>query len=79
MKNLHFSLAVVAAISAATCFSASTLTLAQRGTPADYTIVMPAQASEAERYAAEELQSFLAKVTGEKLPTTHGTKSAVSC
>ena len=68
MKNLHFSLVVVAAISAATCFSASTLTLAQRGTPAGYTIVTPAQASEAERYAAEELQTFLAKVTGEKLP-----------
>ena len=44
------------------------LNLAVRGQAPAYTIVTPARASDAERYAAEELQSFLGKVTGQTLP-----------
>ena len=41
--------------------SAGELVLAERGRPAAYTIVRPAQASASEVYAAEELRAELAK------------------
>ena len=44
------------------------LTIATRGQPAAYTIVIPEKASPVEKYAAEELQGFLEQVTGVKLP-----------
>ncbi len=70
MKNLHV-FGVVAGLLATAGLWAQTpslLTLAQRGAAAEYTIVTPARASAAERYAAEELQTFLEKVAGVKLP-----------
>lgn len=44
------------------------LDLAVRGQPAAYTIVTRAQPSPVEEYAAEELQTFVEKTTGVKLP-----------
>ncbi len=70
MKKHLFSFVVAVCAVATAGFAAETapLTLARRGSPAEFTIVTPAQASEAERYAAEELQTFLEKVAGVKLP-----------
>ncbi len=50
--------------------SAGELVLAERGRPAAYTIVRPAQASASEVYAAEELRDGLARATGVTLPIT---------
>jgi len=47
---------------------AKSLTLATRGQPAAYTIVRPANASQSQIYAAEELQKFTEQMTGVKLP-----------
>ena len=44
------------------------LVLAERGKAAAYSIVIPAKAVPAQRYAAEELRDFIEKVTGVKLP-----------
>ena len=44
------------------------LILAERGKPAEYTIVLPAEPSPSQRYAAEELQSFTEQMTGVRLP-----------
>jgi len=44
------------------------LTLAERGVPAACTIVLPAGATPAQKYAAEELQRFTEQMTGVKLP-----------
>ena len=44
------------------------LDLAVRGQPAGYTIVTRTQPSPVEEYAAEELQTFVEKTTGVKLP-----------
>ena len=48
--------------------SAADMNLAVRGHPAEYTIVIPAAASESQRYAAEELRDFTERVTGVALP-----------
>ncbi|MBQ7189578.1 MAG: DUF4838 domain-containing protein [Kiritimatiellae bacterium] len=55
-------------LGAALCASAGELTLAERGKAPAYTIVYPANASESQKYAAEELQRFLAETTGVTLP-----------
>ena len=47
---------------------AGNLVLAERGRVAAYSIVVPAEASEVVRYAAEELRDFTEKVTGVRLP-----------
>ena len=47
---------------------AADLTLAARGAPAAYTIVVPAAASPSQKYAAEELRDYAEKMTGVKLP-----------
>ncbi|MBM4035803.1 MAG: DUF4838 domain-containing protein, partial [Planctomycetes bacterium] len=44
------------------------LTLAARGQPAVYTIVAPAAGSPSQRHAAEELQAFIERLTGVRLP-----------
>ena len=59
---------MVAAIAAGVAFGASPLEIAVRGKAPAYTIVVPEKASPVEKYAAEELQSFLEKVAGVKLP-----------
>ena len=43
------------------------ITIAERGKPAQYVIVLPAEASPSQKYAAEELQKFTAQMTGVKL------------
>ena len=64
MRTVTFLVAVGALAGA----WAGELVLAERGKPAAYTIVRSEQASPSEKYAAEELRDFLAKVTGVTLP-----------
>ena len=47
---------------------AGDLILAERGKSPAYTLVYPANASESQKYAAEELQRFIAEATGVTLP-----------
>ena len=47
---------------------AEDLSLAVRGQPAAYTIVVPTGASPSQRYAAEELRDFTERMTGVRLP-----------
>ena len=49
-------------------FPRSALTIAERGKAAEYSIVVPAAASEPVRYAAEELRDWTEKTTGVSLP-----------
>ena len=51
------------------------LILAERGKPAEYTIVLPAEPSPSQRYAAEELQSFTEQMTGVRLPIAGATQT----
>ncbi len=48
------------------------MTLALRGKPAEYAIVVPADAGECLRYAAEELRDFTEQMTGVRLPIASG-------
>ena len=72
MKTLNsfFLLAAWTCSAAFAAPSVASLEIAQRGQPAAYTIVIPEKASPVEKYAAEELQSFLEQVTGVKLPVS---------
>ena len=63
-KNAFLFLACVAMLTA----GAGEFSLAVRGAPAAYTIVMPADASPSQKYAAEELRDYTEKMTGVKLP-----------
>jgi len=45
----------------------ATVTLANKG-KSDYRIVIPSAAIPSERYAAEELQRYLEKISGAKIP-----------
>ena len=47
---------------------ANEVTVARRGAPAAYTIVLSATASASQCYAADELQTFIARITGVTLP-----------
>ena len=73
-KHGGIILAAVAALSAATANAVgeppfgSVLDVAVRGQEAEYAIVMPSNASESQRYAAEELRDFTQKTTGVWLP-----------
>ena len=49
-------------------FPRPALTIAERGKAAEYSIVVPADASEPVRYAAEELRNWTEKTTGVSLP-----------
>ena len=66
MKQLTFLAACACALTFETL--AADLSLAVRGQPAAYTIVVPEKASPSQRYAAEELRDFTEKTTGVKLP-----------
>ena len=58
-------LAAICAIAAAgAAFGAAPFVIAQRGKPATCVIVLPAAPSEAESYAAQELQNFTKRMTG---------------
>ena len=54
---------------AAVCFGANgDLTLAERGKPAEYAIVIPKAAGASVKYAAEELRDYVRQMTGVELP-----------
>ena len=61
------------------CGSAGKLTIAERGMPSNYTIVVPAEPVPSQKYAAEELRDWTEKLTGVKLPiaTRAGKRSLV--
>jgi len=63
MKKSRFLVWVLAASAGMSAWSAD-LVLAARGKSAEYSIVIPAQASPSVRYAAEELRDHLQKVSG---------------
>ena len=65
-KNILFGLVAVLCSCAASC-GAGSLVLAERGKPAAFSIVVPANASQPQRYAAEELRDFTEKTTGVRL------------
>ena len=56
----------------AACAQAGDFVLAERGRPADCTIVIPSGATAVQRYAAKELQDFVARLTDVKLAVTEG-------
>ena len=63
---------------AALCFcvtpcGAEPLVIAERGKAAECSIMIPAKASPAHRYAAEELRDWTEKATGVRLPIVAGT------
>lgn len=68
--NLYFQLFVLLLL---TPFSTAQLKLAKDGAT-DYTIVQPANASEAERFAGGELAMFLKRVTGAVFHTAEATE-----
>ena len=74
-KTLIFALCFAMAAAAQTPAS-SALVLAERGKNADCAIVVPADAAEAVRYAAEELRDFTEKTTGVRLPIVASAASA---
>ncbi|MBR2837307.1 MAG: DUF4838 domain-containing protein, partial [Kiritimatiellae bacterium] len=67
MKKLKAAIAasLVAAVAGA---SGQTLVIAERGKAAECSIVVPADAPPAQKYAAEELRDFTEKATGVRLP-----------
>ena len=60
--------ACVASLPFAANVHGAALILAERGKAAEYSIAIPAKASPAQKYAAEELRDFTEKTTGVKLP-----------
>jgi hypothetical protein len=70
MKHLNRTL-IMAALGLPS--AAAALTLAQRGQPPECAIVLPAEASPSQRYAAEELRRFTEQMTGVALPITADT------
>ncbi len=50
------------------CSMSGEFVLAERGKAPEYTIVIPAEASPSQQYAAEELRDFTEKTTGVRLP-----------
>jgi len=53
------------------------LTLADKG-QSSYRIVIPAAAIPSERYAAQELQRYLEKISGAKLPIVTGSMATIT-
>ena len=75
-RCLSISCAFIALI--AICASASTsLTITEHGS-SNYRIVVPASAIASENYAAEELQSYLEKMSGAKIPIVTDAERATS-
>ncbi len=77
ISNFHYALAAVlfAACSFPTASSALTLIKKSRS---GYTIVVPPDAIPSERYAAEELQAYLEKISGARLPISSEPKAGGS-
>ena len=55
--------------------NAPSLVIAERGKPAEYSIIIPEKALPPQKYAAEELRDFIEKTTGVKLPVVTDAKS----
>ena len=67
--GFHRSVVVFAATSSLVLDAyAGQITIAERGREAEYSIVVPAEAGECLRYAAEELRDFTGKTTGVAMP-----------
>ena len=65
-KVLAAAFAVLFAVTASS--AADARVVAERGKAAEYSIVVPTDASPAQKYAAEELRDFTEKATGVRLP-----------
>ena len=66
--KMKFECLLLAVAMGLTLGAAETMTLAERGKSAEYRIVVPKDASAAQNYAAEELQKYVERLTGVKLP-----------
>ena len=66
--RLSRRIAFLASLAGALHVGAAPFVIAQRGQPANCVIVLPAAPSEAESYAAQELQNFTKRMTGVELP-----------
>ena len=73
-KRIVASFALVAAL----CAAAGELTLAERGMPAAYSIVIPVDAGASVRYAADELRGYVREMTGVELPVVKGMRKSNS-
>ena len=73
MNRMTITLLASMALAAALQAADATFVLAERGKAADCAIVVPADASEPVRYAAEELRDFTEKTTGVTLPIVSST------
>ncbi len=73
MNRMTIALLASMALAAALQAADATFVLAERGKATDCAIVVPADASEAVRYAAEELRDFTEKTTGVTLPIVSST------
>ena len=66
--NAAGKIALAVLLAASANAFADNLVIAERGKATEYSILIPAQASPAHKYAAEELRDFVEKTTGVKLP-----------
>lgn len=73
MKKTAITLLLPVALADVLSAADATFVLAERGKAADCAIVVPADAPEPVRYAAEELRDFTAKTTGVALPIVSST------
>lgn len=64
----HAFVAAISCCAVTWSAAAECIDIAVRGKPAAYTIVIPEKAGAVEKYASGELQSFLERVTGVRLP-----------
>ncbi len=65
MRTIFKSLLVISVL---TPVYLGAITIAERDKAPEYTIVLPVEATASQRYAAKELQSFTAQMTGVELP-----------
>ncbi|MFT5471023.1 MAG: hypothetical protein ACI8UO_006156 [Verrucomicrobiales bacterium] len=68
--KFHFLILLICFITSA-AIAQQNLTLSSQGA-SEYTIVRSAEATEPEKFAAEELSTFLERVTGAEFPVTIG-------
>ena len=67
LSDIMFKLLFLVAVAGWPFLTATCLTIAERGRQAGCAIVVPSTASPSQKYAAEELRDFVARVTGVKL------------
>ena len=66
--RLSRRIVILASLAGVLHVGAASFVIAQRGKPANCVIVLPSAPSEAESYAAQELQNFTKRMTGVELP-----------